>query len=549
MNTQPSHLKKRLLIPLSISIFLLLFFSVLFFVNLQKDFLEQEMTTLQKTGQQHLKNMIEEESEDLEAHLIHISANEDLQKAWLSKSREELLSISTPIYSKINKTFDITHFYFIDVHDTCYLRVHSPLKYGDRIDRVTFQKTKQILQPTYGLELGVLGTFTLRYVYPWIIDGQLKGYIELGKEIEHLTPRFKEVLDADVTFLIKKELVDKDGWEKGMKLFNKSSDWDTYKDYVITSSTLSHANDIDPFLAHRINQFSLSVDSGNYRCSLNKLLDAGDQDVGYLLISNNVTKQVTTTRTMTMWFIIIGIVIFVVLFLIFWYYISTIEKFIRISFNKIKHQSKEIESSLEEKKVMLKEIHHRVKNNLQVITSLLGLQSSFIDDDNVKALFQYSQYRINSMAMVHEMLYQSDDLTRINYKEYIKQLVDSLISTVKGSDHKINVEINVPELVLNIDTAIPLGLLINEIITNSLKYGLPDDGGKIRLEIRKLEYPKFVMEISDDGGGYSDEINFRNTNSLGLKLMNSLSLQLKGSIEKDNTKKGVHYIIPFQEVD
>ncbi len=207
------------------------------------------------------------------------------------------------------------------------------------------------------------------------------------------------------------------------------------------------------------------------------------------------------------------------------------------------------EHRLLERNTLLKEIHHRVKNNLQIITSLLSLQSSFIDDEQVKALFRYGQYRINSMAIVHEMLYKNSDLSRINYGEYLHQLVGTLITSMKGSKNQIKLHIDVDDLFLNIDTSIPLGLLINEIVTNSLKYGFKNGEGTISIEVRKLKYPNFILHIGDNGTGFPDDINFRNTVTLGLKLIHKLALQLRGNVEKDNSKKGTHYIITFQEIE
>lgn len=202
-----------------------------------------------------------------------------------------------------------------------------------------------------------------------------------------------------------------------------------------------------------------------------------------------------------------------------------------------------------EKEVLLKEIHHRVKNNLQIITSLLSLQSSFIEDEKMRALFRYSQYRINSMAMIHEMLYKTDDVSKINYDEYVKMLISNLIVSMKGTDSAVKLEVDVPKIQLNIDTAIPLGLLINEIVTNSLKYGIVDDkAGVLSIEIKNIRHEEYKMTISDDGVGFGDGINFRSSNSLGLMLIHRLSIQLKGNVEKDNTYAGTKYTLNFQEI-
>lgn len=203
-----------------------------------------------------------------------------------------------------------------------------------------------------------------------------------------------------------------------------------------------------------------------------------------------------------------------------------------------------------EKEVLLKEIHHRVKNNLQVITSLLSLQSSFIENEHIKALFRYSQYRINSMAMIHEMLYKSGDLGKINYGIYSEKLIASLILSMKGTDHNIKLNVNIDDINLNIDTAIPLGLLINEIVTNALKYGIvKNEAGTIHITIKQIKHNNFQMQIGDNGIGFSKDVNFRNSASLGLMLIHKLSLQLQGSIEKNNEIKGTNYIVTFKEIE
>lgn len=226
-------------------------------------------------------------------------------------------------------------------------------------------------------------------------------------------------------------------------------------------------------------------------------------------------------------------------------YLSTIE----MINGDLTKKNKELEHMIDEKEVLLKEIHHRVKNNLQIITSLLSLQSNFIEDEKTKGLFRYCQYRVNSMAMVHKMLYQSNDLSQINYREYVKNLLDNLVTSMRGSSGDLKLEIDIPDIHLNIDTAIPLGLLINEIATNALKYGLRDHGGTFHLIIRKTDHNRYKMLIGDNGVGFPEDINFRNTNSLGLILIHRLTIQLKGTIEMDRTLPGTNYIVIFEEVN
>ncbi len=217
---------------------------------------------------------------------------------------------------------------------------------------------------------------------------------------------------------------------------------------------------------------------------------------------------------------------------------------------KRKHNENKIKQSLVEKEVLLKEIHHRIKNNMQVITGLLSLQSSFIEQEKIKSLFMSSQYRIHSMGIVHEMLYQSDDVSKILFEDYLNQLAGGLIHAMKGTEQEINLEIICPKLTLNLDTAIPLGLITNELVTNSLKYGF--NGRKkgtisIRLSIDKQD-KEYKLYIGDDGVGYPKQFNFYSSKSLGLMLVHKLSRQLSGKIVRDFSKIGSNYVLYFKEI-
>ena len=211
-------------------------------------------------------------------------------------------------------------------------------------------------------------------------------------------------------------------------------------------------------------------------------------------------------------------------------------------------QIKNIEQQRLAIEILLKEIHHRVKNNLQVITSLLALQSMGIKEEKIKNLFSGLQNRVISMALSHEMLYQTDDLERIDYEAYIRKLVNGLISSMKEQENEIDVQLNINQIFLNIDTSIPLGLIINELVTNSLKYAFEDNKGIITIAIKKLTDENFLMEIGDNGVGFTDVSKKGKKSSLGLTLVQKLTMQLRGTLKKDTSKKGTNYSITFQEI-
>tara|TARA_R110002020_G_scaffold203146_3_gene406508 strand:- start:1899 stop:2879 length:981 start_codon:yes stop_codon:yes gene_type:complete len=225
-------------------------------------------------------------------------------------------------------------------------------------------------------------------------------------------------------------------------------------------------------------------------------------------------------------------------------------KYLLKAHHSLYRSKNEIEERIKEKETLLREVHHRVKNNLQTVSSLLNLQSKSIEDEKVKSLIKSSQNRVISMAMVHEMLYMRDDyLSKIEYRSYVEELTRFLIKSVKGSNSNIELKIDIPDIKLGIDTAIPLGLLINEAITNALKYGIKDENeGIIHVEMRQEGEKEFTLCIGDNGEGFPNSVTPANSKSLGLKLIYNLTRQLKGSIIKDPSRKGTNYIIKFQEV-
>ena len=211
-----------------------------------------------------------------------------------------------------------------------------------------------------------------------------------------------------------------------------------------------------------------------------------------------------------------------------------------------------LEASLKEKELLLREIHHRVKNNMQVISSLLSLQTDQIRDSQYAEIFNDTKNRVKTMSLVHEKLYMSKDLASIDFRDYIKDLAESLFSAYKTTARNITFNIEVEDVSLNVDTAIPCGLLINELLSNSLKHAFPGGRkGKINISLEKtLAEDKTVYDlvVSDDGIGIPDGIDIRETSSLGLPLVNTLAeRQLRGTLELDRTK-GTKFHIRFREV-
>ncbi len=207
-----------------------------------------------------------------------------------------------------------------------------------------------------------------------------------------------------------------------------------------------------------------------------------------------------------------------------------------------------LNDSLKEKEVLLREIHHRVKNNMQIISSLLNLQIQFEDQDETVGVLKESQGRVKSMSMVHEKLYQSDSFSNINFKDYVTNLVSDIFYSYGIKMGLITLEMEIEDVNIGIDTAIPLGLIVNELITNSVKYAFPEGRKGVVKIIFRSKGSKRFLTISDDGVGIPENVNPEKTESLGLQLVNNLTNQIEGEIVLDRSH-GTKFEITFEELE
>ena len=214
----------------------------------------------------------------------------------------------------------------------------------------------------------------------------------------------------------------------------------------------------------------------------------------------------------------------------------------------VEKQNELISQSLTEKETLLREIHHRVKNNLQIISSLLNIQSQDIVDENVLSSIQEGQSRVQAMSLIHQNLYQSEHLSNVDIENYLKELVVYLSEMFSGQDKSISVEVEANNIQFDIDTAIPLGLIVNELVSNAYKYAFEkSNSGKIKIQIKSLNAVDYELDVNDDGKGLGEDFDPKKSKSLGLKLVNILSRQLRGNMSF-NSDNGTSFIVKFKDI-
>ncbi|MFS4469220.1 sensor histidine kinase [Maribacter sp. 2210JD10-5] len=214
----------------------------------------------------------------------------------------------------------------------------------------------------------------------------------------------------------------------------------------------------------------------------------------------------------------------------------------------IAEQKHIIESSLVEKDSLLKEIHHRVKNNLQMVSSLLSLQTKNTRSKAAIVALEEGKSRVKAMALIHQKLYQNEDLSVIEMQGYIESLINSVQSVYKKGGHNINISVDAEGVELDIDRAIPFGLILNELVSNSFKYAFPndEDNGKIYIHLRKMIGQEGFFEYTDNGIGLPKDTEERASSSMGIRLMNRLANQLQTTLNTDETAEGVRFWFNFK---
>lgn len=234
--------------------------------------------------------------------------------------------------------------------------------------------------------------------------------------------------------------------------------------------------------------------------------------------------------------------------------LSLIDEFAGITLMKWELERKEkkrqeaedfLKKSLAEKDVLLREVHHRVKNNMQIISSILSMQSRNIDDPKLKDVLQESQNRIHSMALIHENLYNHKSLANIMFSSYVKSLCGNIARTYANQQANVQFDYQIDDAYLPMDIAIPCGLIINELISNSFKYAFVNQPkGIISIHFKNIQDDDFVLIVADNGIGIPDHINILKTKSLGMKILHKLVQQIEGEIQNDfsnGTKFSIYF--------
>lgn len=287
--------RKKLFIPLALAMSVFLSGLIFTVYRLQWDHIHSETALRIESFHKNFQSQVQSETELINGLLSFIMENKNLQRDWLAGDRDALLRDATPIFTELRSRSLITHFYFITPDKECFLRVHKPESRGDVIDRITMDIAAHLGRSAHGIEMGPFGTVALRVVHPWVIDGKVAGYIELGEDVEQITARISQIMNIELLSVVAKKYLDKGKWEQGLRMSGRTGDWDRYKDFVVVSSDSKKVYPgLDKVLAESKksdDQFVLSAGGRTLNGGFDASIDAAGNNIGKFVIFSDVSGE------------------------------------------------------------------------------------------------------------------------------------------------------------------------------------------------------------------------------------------------------------------
>ena len=381
-----TNVRLRIIIPVIIILAILMSVTIFLFYNHQQNLICENVRLRIDGFTLAFPGRLANDAELMDGLIDFIKTDERLKAAWIAKDREALLDVAAPMLKDLGSKYRITHFYFHEPDGVNFLRVHQPPRYGDLIKRYTMVEAAEMQGPAFGIELGPLGTFTLRVVHPWIIDSESAGFIELGEEIEHITPYIKRMFNIDLVFFVEKQFLDRKKWREGLKMMGRKGDWDRFRDFVVIDRTIdvttSNLRDIlrTAHHEHADQQFESRINDRDYRVVLVPLTDAGGRNVGEILVLSDVSREISELYS-SLYYLVGGALFFGGLIVMFtWFYVGKIERDLNRAEDSLKRQigiaetlAVEAEAANVSKSEFLANMSHEIRTPMNGVIGMLDM--------------------------------------------------------------------------------------------------------------------------------------------------------------------------------
>ena len=513
-------LRQNILLPFLTVIVLILAGALFTTFSLQNKQIHHETLSRVDSYNDALNTVLSQETEKITAIISFLSKSEPLRKAWLNKNRIDLLSVAQPIFKKLNQDYRITHFYFTDLNKVNFLRVHNKDRHSDLINRWTTEMSWKTKKLQSGIELGTYGQFTLRVVFPWYINNELSGFIELGEEIEHLTPELKKILDSDLIFLVDKKHVSFEKWKIGRLSSGKLGDWDKFESSLAIDQSIKQ---IPTGLIDQLKSLSentlekISHNDILYHVGHTPLLDVAKNRVGDTFLLRDITEE--NAQLTKFVFIFASSLFFVGLFIAYFFYkyihktemyLINVQDVVEAKNLQLNDALKDARAAAVAKSEFIANMSHEIRTPMN---GVLGMLTLLKDTSLSKKQYDFTSTAYKSaeslLVILNDVLDASKiesgklELERTDFS--VRDLVEDIANLFADSAHKKGLEIlcdiadDVPKMVVGDPTR--TRQIATNLISNAIKF---TKFGEVIIRVEKEQkdnahYIKF--EVSDTGIG------------------------------------------------
>lgn len=533
MKTKEEKIKLRILVPLGLTILTLLFVSIVIIYRLQSQFVEEltrvRLDAVQKTFEMDLKK----DAELFNGLIDLLEQDEQIRAAWLAEDREALLRECEPLFKGILTKYRITHFCLHGLDRICFLCVHDFPRCGDDAKRYTLNQARRNGQPAYGLEPGPFGTFTLRVVHPWRINGEIVGYVEFGEEINHITPELKKIAGVELLFIVNKSYLDRERWEKGLQVTGHGGQWDRFADFVIMDQTTEilppQLGNYLKTLRTRTRQkhlsclLEMSLRGRHYCVGFLPLMDAGGHDVGDIIVLTDITKEMASKKMLSMVLVAFCTVVSVLLFGILYLYIGRIERrligvygALRAEVKSRKLLEKEIlDVSEREQRRIGQELHDSIGQQfvgVAFMAKVLQQRLSGKLPEEAESAAQIAELVNQGMEQARDLAkgLHPIDLDGTNLTSVLQELAST---TERLFDVRCTFSSDGCVAEIDAEAAVHLYRITQEAIVNAIKHGRAKN---IHITLT-FDHDKSVLTAKNDGLDFPEEIT--NCAGMGLNIM------------------------------
>ena len=515
------HIRVKIFIPTIVFLALLFVIISTIFYYHEKNNMAIDIKLAGRSLNQAFDNLLDDEAKVMQGISDFLQKDKIIQHNFIEKDREKLLSSTKDIFNQIKSKYKITHFSFHNINNVNFLRVQNPSRYGDLINKFAVMESSKTKKSVCGIELGHCGVFILRLVSPFKVDGELIGYIELGMEIDHLTPKLKRLEKVDLIFLIEKQYLKKKEWEEGLKVMGRSGNWDQFSSVVVIDQSLKEIPELlQNYIGSSHNKYSkwqevCSIDNLIYSCYFVPLYDAWGKIVGDIVVLKDITEEKRRLNSLIFYVFLFTVVMIVISSFFLWKFLGKISFALEKSYKDI-HDAKEIaESASKAKSEFLANMSHEIRTPMNGVIGFADLAIMSNPSAKLKEYLNSIKFSARSLlTIINDILdYSKITAGKIELEEIpfsLNSIIEKSVQLmeIKASKKKVAIKVNIePDIpIFLIGDPGRLRQIIVNLLSNAVKF---TDKGAISVVVEKVSIDTLStglkFSVTDTGIGIAED--------------------------------------------